>query len=146
MATANCPSCGAPVRFRGAASIVAICEFCRSTLVKQVTNLEDIGKMAAVVEDASPLQLGTEGHYNGIHFALIGRIPYRYEAGAWNEWYGLFDDQPTGWLSDAMGNYLRTFLRRPRELPPLDALQPGRDVTLDGKPYQVANVERAQVI
>ena len=146
MATANCPSCGAPVRFRGAASIVAICEFCRSTLVKQGTNLEDIGKMAEVVADASPLQLGTEGRYKGIHFALIGRIQYRYESGAWNEWYCLFDDQRTGWISDAMGNYLLTFLRRPRELPPLDALEPGRDVTLDGKPYQVANVERAQVI
>ena len=146
MATANCPSCGAPVRFRAAASIVAICEFCRSTLIKQGTNLEDIGKMAEVVEDASPLQLGTEGRYKGLHFALIGRIQYRYESGAWNEWYCLFDDQRTGWLSDAMGNYLLTFLRRPRELPPLEALQPGRGVTLDGKPYQVANVERAQVI
>ena len=146
MATANCPSCGAPVRFRGAASIVAICEFCRSTLVRQGTNLEDIGKMAEVVEDASPLQLGTEGRYKGVHFALIGRIQYRYESGAWNEWYCLFDDQRTGWLSDAMGKYLVTFLRRPRALPPLDALEPGRDVTLDGKPYQVANVERAQVI
>jgi ribosomal protein L37AE/L43A len=146
MAIANCPSCGAPVRFRGAASIVAICEFCRSTLVKQGANLEDIGKMAELVEDASPLQLGSEGRYKGVHFALIGRIQYRYESGAWNEWYCLFDDQRTGWLSDAMGNYLVTFLRRPRELPPLEALEPGRDVKLDGKAYQVANVERAQVI
>src|SRR5262245_58123231 len=146
MAVANCPSCGAPVRFRGAASIVAICEFCRSTLVKQGTNLEDIGKMAAVVEDASPLQLGSEGRYKGVHFALIGRIQYRYAAGAWNEWYCLFDDQRTGWLSDAMGAYLLTFPRRPRELPPLEALAPGREVKLDGRPYQVGNVERAQVI
>ena len=146
MATANCPSCGAPVRFRGAASIVAICEFCRSTLVKQGANLEDIGKMAELVEDASPLQLGSEGRYKGVHFALIGRIQYRYQSGAWNEWYCLFDDQRTGWLSDAMGTYLVTFLRRPRELPPIEALEPGREVKLDGKPYQVANIERAQVI
>jgi hypothetical protein len=102
--------------------------------------------MAEVVEDASPLQLGSEGRYKGIHFALIGRIQYRYASGAWNEWYCLFDDQRTGWLSDAMGNYLVTFLRRARELPPLEALEPGRDVRLDGKSYQVANVERAQVI
>jgi uncharacterized protein (DUF983 family) len=33
MRKANCPSCGAPVIFRGAASIVAVCEMCRSTLV-----------------------------------------------------------------------------------------------------------------
>lgn len=146
MATANCPSCGAPVRFRGAASIVAICEFCRSTLVKQGTNLEDIGKMAEVIEDASPLQLGSEGRYKGIHFALVGRIQYRYPSGAWNEWYCLFDDQRTGWLSDAMGKYLLTFLRRPRELPALDAMQPGREVKLDGKSFEVANIERAHVV
>jgi ribosomal protein L37AE/L43A len=146
MATANCPSCGAPVRFRGAASIVAICAFCRSTLVRAGAKLENIGTMAEVVEDASPLQLGTAGRYKGVHFALVGRIQYRYESGAWNEWYCLFDDQRTGWLSDAMGHYLVTFLRRPRELPPLEALAPGREVRLDGRSYQVANVERAQVI
>jgi hypothetical protein len=102
--------------------------------------------MAELVEDASPLQLGSEGRYKGLHFALIGRIQYRYASGAWNEWYCLFDDQRTGWLSDAMGTYLLTFLRRPRELPALEALEPGREVKLDGKPYQVGNVERAQVI
>ena len=85
MAIANCPSCGAPVRFRAAASIVAICEFCRSTLVRQGAALENIGTMTEVIEDASPLQLGTEGRYKGLHFALIGRIQYRYASGSWNE-------------------------------------------------------------
>ena len=146
MAIANCPSCGAPVRFRGAASIVAICEFCRSTLVRQGAALENIGTMTEVIEDASPLQLGTEGRYKGLHFALIGRIQYRYASGSWNEWYCMFDDQRTGWLSDAMGNYLITFLKRPKELPPLDAMQPGRRVNLDGKAFEVANIERAHVV
>jgi ribosomal protein L37AE/L43A len=146
MATANCPSCGAPVRFRGAASIVAICEFCRSTLVKQGANLEDIGKMAEVIEDASPIQLGTEGRYKGVHFATIGRIQYRYPAGAWNEWYVLFDDQRTGWLSDAMGNYLMTFLRRTGGLPPLDKIRVGLAAKLDGRQYEVVNIERGHVV
>jgi ribosomal protein L37AE/L43A len=146
VATANCPSCGAPVRFRGAQSIVAICEFCRSTLLKQGAQLEDIGKQAELVEDASPLQLGTEGRYKGIHFALIGRIQYRYAAGAWNEWYALFDDQRTGWLSDALGSYLMTFLRRTGGLPPLDKMEVGRAAQLDGRRYEVANIERANVI
>ena len=146
MATANCPSCGAPIRFRGSQSIVAICEFCRSTLVKQGAQLADIGKQAELAEDASPLQLGTEGRYKGVHFALIGRIQYRYGAGAWNEWYALFDDQRTGWLSDAMGTYLMTFLRRTGGLPPLDKMAVGRAAQLDGRRYEVANIERANVI
>jgi hypothetical protein len=44
--------------------------------------LEDIGKMAALVEDRSPLQLGAEGSYKGVHFALIGRIQIKYSQGA----------------------------------------------------------------
>jgi hypothetical protein len=102
--------------------------------------------MAEVIEDASPLQLGTQGRYKGVHFALIGRIQYRYASGAWNEWYCLFDDQRTGWLSDATGSYLMTFLRRSGGLPPLDQLQVGRAAQLDGRRFEVANVERAHVI
>jgi ribosomal protein L37AE/L43A len=146
VATANCPSCGAPVRFRGAQSIVAVCEFCLSTLVRQGTALEDIGKMAAVIEDASPVQLGTEGRYKGVHFAAIGRIQYRYAAGAWNEWYCLFDDQRGGWLSDAMGNYVMTFLVRSGGLPPLEKVQVGRQAKLDGRAYDIVNIERGHVI
>ena len=33
--TAGCPSCGAPLRFRGATSIVAVCGFCRATVVRE---------------------------------------------------------------------------------------------------------------
>ena len=102
--------------------------------------------MAELAEDASPLQLGTEGRYKGVHFALIGRIQYRYGAGAWNEWYALFDDQRTGWLSDAMGNYLMTFLRRTGALPPLDKMDVGRAAQLDGRRFEVVNIERANVI
>ena len=71
---ATCPSCGAPVVFQSASSVFAICGYCQSTLVREDQHLEDIGKMAAVVEDRSPWQLGAEGVWQGRHFALIGRI------------------------------------------------------------------------
>ncbi len=90
--TASCPSCGAPVVFKSASSIFAVCEYCQSTLVRHDQALEDIGKMAALVDDRSPLQLGAEGSYKGVHFALIGRIQIRYSQGYWNEWHLLFDD------------------------------------------------------
>ena len=56
-----CPSCGAPVRFRGATSIVAVCPFCKSTLVREGVKLEDIGKQAELLEDHSPIRIGAEG-------------------------------------------------------------------------------------
>ena len=136
MATAHCPSCGAPVSFRSAASIVAVCEFCRCTLMQAGDEPEEPRPHGRGLEDDSRLRIGTEGRSTGLHFALIGRIQFHYGAGAWNEWYILFDDPRTAWLSDAIGNYLLTFARRRRELPPLEALTPGRGVSLDGKPYR----------
>ncbi|MBP6279063.1 MAG: DUF4178 domain-containing protein, partial [Rhodocyclaceae bacterium] len=63
--SANCPACGAPVVFKSSVSFHAVCEFCRSTLVRHGGNLENLGKMADLLEDASPIQLGTEGNFRG---------------------------------------------------------------------------------
>src|SRR6266702_4317560 len=63
MAVVACPSCGASVDFKSAASILAVCEYCRSTLVRQDINVENIGKMAELKLDGSPLQLGAQGTY-----------------------------------------------------------------------------------
>src|SRR5262245_10862881 len=110
MSQASCPSCGAPVRFRGASSVIAVCAYCQSTLVRDGTKREDIGKQAELFDDASRLQIGSEGRHKGVHFGVIGRIQYRYGAGVWSEWYLLFDDRRDGWLTDANGNYVITYL------------------------------------
>jgi len=146
MRKADCPSCGAPVFFRGATSIVAVCGFCRSTLLRKGPKLEDIGKMAELLEDASPIQLGTEGLYRGKRFTVVGRIQYRYGAGVWNEWYCLYDDARTGWLSDAMGNYLVTFLRPIANLPKLEQIAPGWVLQAEGKQFEAVNIEHAKVV
>lgn len=144
---ASCPSCGAPVVFKSAASIFAVCEYCQSTLVRHDQALEDIGKMAALAEDRSPLQLGTEGRYQGVHFALIGRIQLKYSQGLWNEWYLLFDDLRTGWLSEASGEYVLTFVQPVQEpLPPLDDLKVGQRFALASQPWTVSNIEQAECI
>lgn len=132
--------------FRGATSIVAVCAFCKSTLVRKGPQLEDIGKMAELLEDASPIKLGTEGVYRGKAFSVIGRIQYRYGSGVWNEWYCLYDDGREGWLSDAMGNYLVTFLRPLANLPKLEQISPGWVLQAEGKRFEVVDIERAQVV
>lgn len=145
--SASCPSCGAPVVFKSAASVFAVCEYCQSTLVRHDQALEDIGKMAALVEDRSPLQLGAEGSYQGVHFALIGRIQLKYEQGLWNEWHLLFDDMRTGWLSEAAGEYVLTFLLHQQEaLPRLDDLKIGRRLVVASRTWTVSNVEQAECV
>jgi len=145
--TASCPSCGAPVVFKSASSIFAVCEYCQSTLVRHDQALEDIGKMAALVEDRSPLQLGSEGSYKGVHFALIGRIQIKYSQGVWNEWHLMFDDMRTGWLSEAAGEYVLTFARYVDEaLPRFDDLKIAQRFVLASQTWTVSNIEQAECI
>ena len=145
--SAACPSCGAPVVFKSAASIFAVCEYCQSTLVRHDQALEDIGKMAALVEDRSPLQLGAEGQYKGVHFALIGRIQIKCSQGTWNEWHLLFDDMRTGWLSEAAGEYVLTFATYVEEaLPTFVELKIGQRLVLASQAWTVSNIEEAECI
>jgi ribosomal protein S27E len=145
--SANCPACGAPVVFKSSASFHGVCEFCRSTLVRHGGNLENLGRMADLLEDASPIRLGTEGRYKGVHFAVIGRLQLRYAAGVWNEWHVLFDDMRGGWLSDAGGDYSLRVLTAPKaELPAFAGLMPNDDVTLAGREFVVSNLEEAMCV
>ena len=145
--TAFCPSCGAPVVFQSAASIFAVCDYCRSTLVRHDQALEDIGKMAALVEDRSPLQLGAEGRYKGVHFALIGRIQIKYNQGTWNEWHLMFDDMRNGWLSEVAGEYVLTFAQQVQEpLPPFEELKIGQRFLLASQAWTVSNIESAECV
>ena len=145
--SANCPSCGAPVVFKSSASFHGVCEFCRSTLVRHGGNLENLGRMADLLEDASPIRLGTEGQYRGVHFAVVGRIQLHYAAGVWNEWHLLFDDQRGGWLSDAGGEYVVSFLKPPgATLPEFATLMPNDELKLAGRDFVVTNLEEAMCI
>jgi hypothetical protein len=143
----NCPGCGAPVTFLSAASLLAVCPFCRATLMRRDLDVERVGTMAALVADPSPIQLQAEGVYRHIHFAVVGRIQVRYDVGAWNEWYLVFDDGRAGWLGDAGGEYAITFERPVSEpVPPWSALSPGTPVTLAGETWEVTDLEEAEII
>jgi len=140
----HCPSCGAPVVFQSVASVMAVCQYCSSTLVRHDLDLENIGKMAQLQADGSPLQLRAEGRYQGDSFTVVGRIQLRFEKGLWNEWHLLFDDQRSGWLGESAGIYVVSFLTEVGEkIPQFETLQPGESVTLKKASYEVTNVEKA---
>lgn len=147
MKQASCPSCGAPVEFHSAHSVMAVCGYCQSTLVRHDVNLEDIGKMAALVEDASPIRRGMAGRYKGRAFSVIGRIQQQYEAGYWNEWYLLFDDQREGWLSEGSGQFYLTFAAdNPEIIPPFSQIKVGMNLKLGGQFLTVTNLENARCV
>jgi hypothetical protein len=140
-----CPGCGAPVEFKSAASVMAVCEFCKTTLLKDADSVRNIGKMSEVLEDYSPLQIGASGQFANRGFSLIGRIQLRYDAGFWNEWYALFDDGGNGWLSDASGQFTMTFLENSdATLPLFEKLIPGHVLHLGGQAYATSDVRTAR--
>src|SRR6202012_1730726 len=105
----DCPQCGAPVKFQSSIAIFAVCEHCRSMVVRKDLSVESIGVMAELPPDLSPLQIGSRGEWNGKAFELVGRIRVEWDLGSWNEWYALFDGGVGGWVAETQGFYLVSF-------------------------------------
>ena len=130
---ANCPSCGAPIEFQKGSTIVLICPFCRSAVARTDRALEDLGKVAEIMDSESPLKLGLKGDWNGNKFELTGRAQLRHELGGfWDEWYATFSNGWVGWLAEAQGKFYLTFYQPMPEgktLPGFYSLQLGQAVT-----------------
>jgi len=128
----SCPACGAPIAFKTGSSIVVVCEFCHSVVARGDRKLEDLGKVAELVETGSPLDIGLRGVYQGVPFELTGRAQLGHEAGGiWDEWYAAFQDGRWGWLAEAQGRFYLTFEQALSEqslIPPFELLQPGSSV------------------
>jgi hypothetical protein len=131
---ANCPSCAAPIEFKAGSTIVVICQFCRSVVARTDRALQDLGKVAEIVETPSPLKVGLRGKYLGHGFELTGRAQLGHEAGGvWDEWYATFSNGWVGWLAEAQGRFYMTFyqpLPQGVQIPPFEQLQIGRPVNL----------------
>ncbi len=143
----NCPSCGAEVSFRSKASVFAVCTFCRSSLVRQDMNLEDIGKMSELQDDMTPLQIGTTGEFEGERFEIIGRVKIGYDEGFWNEWYAMFGDDEPWWLAEAQGFYAICMECKSRWIPAREKVKPGLTVNLEpqGK-FQVVDMKEVRCL
>ena len=104
--TVNCPNCGAEVVFRSAALPAVVCGYCNSMLARSDAGVAVVGVSAPLPFDVSPIQLGVRGRFESRGFDVIGRIRWAWTDGSWNEWMLLFDDGTTGWLGDAMGQFM----------------------------------------
>jgi hypothetical protein len=126
---AACPACAAPVEFRVSATLVAICEFCRTVVGRGDKDPDDHGKVADLVQTRSPLELGLRGTFKRTSFELVGRVQYAHTAGGvWDEWYLLFSGSKVGWLAESQGRFHLTMakpLQGGRTLPSYDQVEVG---------------------
>ena len=142
--TANCPNCGAPIRFRWSSAVQTVCEFCHSILVRRDVNLELVGKVADLPPDNSPIQITTEGVYRNRPFQVVGRILYEYDEGGWNEWHAVFNDGASGWLSDAQAEYEVSFAAAVKGLPAAASVVRGQHYGFNGVDYEATCLTRAR--
>src|SRR6478672_10969087 len=129
---ANCPNCAGPIEFKSGSTIVLICPYCRSAVARTDRGLEDLGKVAEIVESGSPLRLGLKGTFKDVKFELTGRAQLRHElGGSWDEWYATFSNGWVGWLAEAQGRFYLTFyqpLPQGTALPTFAGLQLGQNL------------------
>jgi hypothetical protein len=142
----SCPACGGPVAFPVGSAIVAVCPYCRSVVARGDRRLEDLGKVAALVETDSVLEVGRKGRYHGVPFELTGRTQLAHPAGGvWDEWYAAFADGRWGWLAEAQGRFYLTFEQAPAAaLPAFPQLPLGGTVHVPGSPAALTVAEKAQ--
>jgi len=145
-----CPQCGASVKFESAGAVMVVCGACRSTITKDAGVAKTVGHMAAVVEDGTPVQIGTRGRHDQSVFQVVGRLRMEYDAGGWNEWYLLFDDGSDGWLSDASGQYAVTRRLRDAErvapLPAYDDVRVGQPIKVGEALYIVSDRRESRCV
>jgi hypothetical protein len=142
------------VEFASAQASYAVCEFCRSTVVRQGDVLQRRGSMAEVFEDYSPLRIGATGQMlrNGKpeHFTLVGRLQLKSEAGAWSEWVAAFSDGALGFLSEDNGQFVWSWPWEAEALRngPFKASDwlLGSQRVLGGKSFTVSSVQNARLV
>jgi hypothetical protein len=148
----SCPACGGPIVFKVGSAIVAICEYCHSAVARGDRHVEDLGKVADLVDTGAVLEVGLKGRFEGVPFELTGRAQLGHEAGGvWDEWYAAFSDGRWGWLAEAQGRYYLTFQhpsKRSASLPPLERLKLGQPLQLDSgsPPLLVAEKGEARAV
>ncbi len=126
--------------FASAASASAICSFCRSTLLRQDDALLRTGESAELFSDYSPLQIGTQGQWQGEPFTVLGRIQMADEGGAWNEWHALFERSgKSAWLSEDNGRFVLAWPRELAQAPAEADLVLGAQQLVDGQGWRVSS-------
>ncbi len=139
----SCPSCGAPIHTHSATAVTVVCSYCNSMLVRQDSSLHDTGRDSALLQDFSPLQIGTTGKYANRGFTLIGRLQAQYDAGVWNEWYALFDDGSHGWLSEAGDLYVLLFaVLPPNSIPEFASIHAAETTISHSKRFIASDVRQ----
>jgi hypothetical protein len=129
-----------------------VCKYCKALVARSDRSLATVGRVADLLEIASPLSLHATGRWGGRRFEVEGRVQLD-RAGApgapWQEFFISFPE--TGgqsWVASAQGRWYATSeVANAPPLPPFAHLRPGMSISLPGQPpLTVVEVGRRRVI
>lgn len=146
MRVGDCPSCRAPVEFKPGGGKVKVCEYCHTVVLRGAANLENLGKVADLVDTQSPIKVGLSGHYSGNGFTVVGRIQKGNGAGTWDEWCLGFDDGRTAWLSESEGEWNLMFPLEGVGVPTPEELRPLASFSMRDRTFVVEEVGVARLV
>ncbi len=146
----SCPACGGPITFTVGSAIVAVCPYCRSVVARGDRGIENLGKVADLVDTDSLLAAGVKGRFQHVPFELTGRTQLGHQAGGtWDEWYAAFADGRWGWLAEAQGRFYLSFQQpAAQDLPAFPQIRLGGALRVSPKlpPLTVAEKGEARAI
>jgi hypothetical protein len=129
------------------------CAQCQSLVLREGVSVQDVGKVATLPFDVSPIQLGTTFRVGGLHLRAVGRVRWGWADGSWNEWLLQGDDGEHRWLGEAMGAFMLTVERADLLDLPLasefaggGAIGVGHEVVIEGVSLRAVDCKEAQCL
>ena len=146
MKVGDCPSCRAPLEFKPGAGPVKVCEYCNTIVLRGEAKLEQLGKVAQLVDTDSPLKVNLSGNHSGTPFTVVGRVQKGNDTGTWDEWCLAFEDGRTAWLSESEGAWHLMFPLEGLAIPAAGALRPLTQLKLRERQFVVEETGFAQTL
>ena len=101
----SCPSCHAPLNIKHRFVKMVTCDFCGQVSLLKDSGLDPTGQTAKLAMLPSPLYVDATGELQGKRFRIMGRLRYQYDAGLWDEWFLVLENDKPGWLVEDEGEY-----------------------------------------
>jgi len=138
--------------FKFAGARAQVCKYCKFLVARTDRGLATVGRVADLVEIASPLVVGNGGYWEKKRFEVEGRVQLDRVGASSAPWQEFFIQLPESgdgyWIAFAQGRWYWTKEVTPTpELPPLGTMRPGQQMQLPmAGGVTIAEVGRRRVV
>lgn len=138
---------------RGPSLPYGTCPYCQTLILREGLRVEDIGKVAVLPYDVSPIQLGTMLVADGRGMTVVGRVRWAWSGGSWNEWLAIAETGAQFWLAEAAGMFMLTaewpqLLDQPkvRDFARGEVIAPGDVVEVEGRKLFAIDIKQVECL